>query len=71
MQDVVDRIRRGRNPSQNLQFSIQPFQIEIRQTDILDAFRSLFRIPAQTLPISPPSSYAGSGPERFSLSSLS
>ena len=47
MQDVVDRIRRGRNPSQILQFLIQLFQVEIRQTDIPDAFRCLFRIPAQ------------------------
>ena len=40
-------IRRGRNPPKFLQFLVQFFQIEIRQTDILDAFRCLFRIPAQ------------------------
>ena len=44
MQYVVDGIRRGRNPSQILQFPIQLFQVEIRQTDIPDAFRCLFRI---------------------------
>ena len=71
MQYVVDGIRRGRNPSQILQFPIQLFQVEIRQTDIPDAFRCLSAFLHRRLSNATPSSYAGSGPERCSLSSLS